>query len=116
MSYEYSQKLKSPVYEIKGLKPALSELVDAEKAKKLLKNISEADIPYDVSQFLKMSATRHLKFNYEKIAEYYAHAPAEIQALFEESALVIIDFEAAIDNGFVRMNKKLLELRSESQG
>ncbi|EEP88958.1 transcriptional regulator, partial [Yersinia kristensenii ATCC 33638] len=37
------------------------------------------------------AAERHTIFNFSKIADYYAHAPADIQALFEQSALVIID-------------------------
>ena len=31
------------------------------------------------------------------------HAPANIQALMERSALVIIDYEQAIENGFIRL-------------
>ena len=42
------------------------------------------------------------------IADYYCNAPKEIQALFENSALVVIDFKKAIEKGFVRMTDELL--------
>ncbi len=48
-------------------------------------------------------------FDYEQIAEYYAHAPAEVQELMERSALVIVDFGRAIEDGFVRLNQELKE-------
>ncbi|MBW6087822.1 hypothetical protein HTS61_25715 [Escherichia coli] len=36
--------------------------------------------------------------------------PAEIQCFFEESALVIIDYQQAIENGFVRMTQRMVEI------
>lgn len=56
------------------------------------------------------AATRHYAFNYKNIAEYYAHAPAEIQELMEESALVIIDYNNAIRNGYVQLSEDLKSL------
>ena len=56
-----------------------------------------------------LAATRHVVFNYEKIAEFYAHAPAKIQRLFEASALVIIDFDDAIGGGYVKLCESLIE-------
>lgn len=112
---EYSKKIKAPIYEIKGEKPKLSELVDTTKVGQLLKEIDEMTAPDGVKNFLRIAATRHYKFNYAKIAEYYANSDANVQELFEHSALVIIDFDDAIANGFVRMNKRLMEIRSETQ-
>lgn len=36
--------------------------------------------------------------------------PSEIQCFFEESALVIIDYQQAIENGFVRMTQRMVEI------
>ena len=55
------------------------------------------------------SAERHTVFNFDKIADYYAHAKPEIQDLMEKSALVIIDFDKAIENGFVAVTKHLTD-------
>ena len=41
------------------------------------------------------------------MADYYAHATIEMQDLMERSGLVIIDFEKAIEYGFVKVAEKL---------
>lgn len=111
---QYTSKIKAPTYEIKGLKPKLEDIVDTTKADELLKEIGESVAPAGVKSFLALAATRHYKFNYAKIAEYYANASPGVQELFEHSGLVIIDFDDAIANGFVKMNKRLMDIRSET--
>ena len=106
----YTKKIQIPIYQPTGEKPTLEQLVDRSKTVELIKEIDDAEgVPQDVKAFLRQSAQRHSIFDYEKIAEYYAHAPAEVQALMEKSALVIIDFNKAIENGFVAMSEKLIE-------
>lgn len=109
----YTSKIKAPIYEIRGVKPKLSDLTDATKVNELLKKIDESVAPAGVKEFLKIAATRHYKFDYAKIAEYYANSPPNVQELFEQSALVIIDFDAAIENGFVQMSKRLMDIRKD---
>lgn len=109
----YSQEIKSPIYEPTGAKPHLSALCSTEKTSELESKIETAPIPDDIKDFLRLAAQRHLVFNYENIAEYYAHAPVEVQRLMEESALVIIDFDKAIEGGFVRLSKHLAEAFNE---
>ena len=111
----YTSKIKAPVYEIKGDKPKLDDLVQPDKFRELIKNIDASVAPEGVKMFLRMAASRHLKFDYAKIAEYYANSPANVQELFEQSGLVIVDFDSAIENGFVQMNKKLMEIRKNEQ-
>ena len=48
-----------------------------------------------------------MTFNYELIAEYYAHATKEMQILMEKSALVIIDINDAIANGYVKLSENI---------
>lgn len=108
----YTSKIKSPIYKIKGEKPNINKLVDTSKYDKLSQNIGMTNIDPEIKFFLRRAATRHYKFDYAKIAEYYAHAPKEVQELFEQSGLVIIDFESAIKNGFVLMNERLMDIRS----
>jgi hypothetical protein len=109
----YTMKIKSPVYEIKGEKPKTDDLVDLEKYNNLIKEIDDADIEYDIKIFLKHAASRHIVFKYQDIAEYYAHESKEVQELFEKSALIILDYEKAIENGFVEMVKEIEELRNK---
>ena len=53
---------------------------------------------------------RSIVFDYGKIANYYAHSEKETQELMENSALVIIDFNKAIENGFVRLTEEINEM------
>ncbi len=106
----YTAKIDTPVYEPSDVTPAISELYDEEKTRGLVKNIKSANLPKDIAEFLMSAAERHTVFNFNKIADYYANAPAEIQALFEESALVIIDYRQAIENGFVHMTKNMVDI------
>ena len=112
---KYSRTIKIPQYEPSNVKPALYELCDTSKYKDLLRNINTADISEDIKEFLRFGATRHIVFNYSKIADYYAHAPKEIQRLMEESALVIIDMNDAIANGYVKLSKRMKELIEEQK-
>ncbi len=79
----YSSKLTSPVYETKNEKPLISELVDSEFTNKLINEIDKADISDEDKEFLKLSAQRHLVFNYEKIADYYANSGDEVKKLID---------------------------------
>lgn len=106
----YTSKIESPLYIPKEKKqPAITELYSRDKTKELLVNIEKADIDDKIKDFLIQAAQRHTAFDYSKIAEYYAHAPKEVQELMEQSALVIIDFNKAIEYGFVKISKELEE-------
>lgn len=109
----YSRKVESPVYEMRGDRPAVSDLVDTERADDLLARIDAAGLPDDVRRFLTFAAYRHLRFDYAKVAEFYAHADATTQDLMERSALVIIDVDQAIEYGFARLIGELRDLREE---
>ena len=103
----YTNKTTAPIYEPSGTQHKPEHLYDIVKTSKLIAEIQIADIPDDVKTFLISAAYRHTAFNYSKIADYYATAPKEIQSFFEDSALVIIDFEQAIENGFVRLDERV---------
>jgi len=104
---KYTTKIKIPVYEPKGKKPEVTELFDNAKTLQLIADIDKAELPQDIAMFLKLAAMRHTSFNFKNIAEFYAHADATVQALFENSALVIIDYNKAVENGFVKMSERL---------
>jgi hypothetical protein len=106
---KYTRKVESPIYEVRGEKPTLPMLYDTETTDALLKEIEDSSLPFDVKLFLKLAAHRHTKFNYKNIAEYYAHASPEEQNLMEKSALVVIDFDKAIELGFVKLTEDMRE-------
>ena len=105
----YTDKIKTPIYEPKGECPSIKEIYDLTKTKELITKIENSDIDKDIKKFLIFSAYRHIMFNYEYIAEYYTHASKEVQELMEDSALVIIDYNKAIENGFVKLKKEINE-------
>jgi len=103
----YSQKIDAPIYEPKNIKPHVLELYDKSKTNRLIRKINAADLSSDEKIFLLEAAGRHTVFNYERIADYYAHATREIQELMESSALVIIDFDKAIQLGYVQLSEEI---------
>ena len=106
----YTDKTNIPQYDITGEVPDLSELVEKEKTNELLEEIENSDLSFDEKEFLKAAAQRHLVFNYKKIAEYYAAASEEMQELMEKSALVIIDYNDAIMNGYTTLSQKIQKI------
>ena len=104
---KYTTKVNIPQYLPTNDKPSISELFNDIKYKQLLSNIAKANIPEEEKEFLKLAATRHIVFNYARIAAYYAHSNKEVQKLMEESALVIIDINDAIANGYVKLSKNI---------
>jgi hypothetical protein len=104
----YTRKIEPPTYEpTEETAPGIDELCDKSKYNDLVRYIDNADIPQEVADFLRLAATRHIVYDYGRIAEFYAHQPKEIQELMESSALVIIDYDKAVANGFVKLTNEL---------
>lgn len=115
---KYTKKIDAPIYKPEGPKPEIAELFDKTQYSKLVEAIeSNKDIPDDERSFLLYAASRHIIFNFQAIAEYYAHSNETVQSLMEESALVIIDFDKAIQLGYVKLSKNMSEIyASEKEG
>lgn len=114
---KYTDVVNIPQYEPKGECPKISEMLDVAKYNELIAQIEEAELPEDVATFLKYAAARHIGFNYKTIADFYAHQDKEIQELMENSALVIIDVDNAIKNGYTQLTKRLDEIEeSDDEG
>lgn len=108
---KYTLKVDIPQYEITGDCPEISDMLDSSKADELIEEINSTEnIPSEVKEFLVQAARRHNVFNYRNIAEYYAHAEPEVQKLFEKSALVIIDVNNAIANGYVQLTSDIADI------
>jgi hypothetical protein len=103
----YTQVVDTPIYEPSGPPPEITELSDRSTADELLREIRDAELPAEVERFMLDAAERHVVFNFQRIANYYAHAPDDVQALMERSALVVIDYDQAIERGFVRLKEDI---------
>ena len=111
---KYTTKVGVPQYLPSNKCPALHELFNDKKYKQLITNIERSDVPEDVKEFLRIAATRHIVFDYSKIADYYAHATADVQDLMEQSALIILDLDDAIANGYVKLSKEIRQIMMAS--
>ena len=109
----YTNKINIPQYQITGEKPKIQELVEYEKSDKFIDKIKKLNLSDDEKDFLIKASTRHYTFNYSKIAEYYAHSNKEMQEIMEELALVIIDYEDAIKNGYTLLSKEINKMSEE---
>lgn len=112
---KYSRAIRVPQYEPSDKKPALSECVNTDKYRELMAKIKKSSVSQEEKTFLQFAATRHIKFTYSKIADYYAHASKEMQELMEQSALVILDMDDAIANGYVKLSEKMKQLIEEDK-
>jgi hypothetical protein len=106
----YTTKIETPQYEPKNEKPLIDDLVDNTKQLELLDKIKKSKLDNNTKEFLIKASQRHLVFNYSKIADYYAHSNKETKELMEQSALIIIDYENAVQNGFVELTDDIVKL------
>jgi len=109
---KYTRKMYTPIYEPTGKKPLLTDLCDTTKRDELVQEINDDDDLSDsMKDFLLSAAERHVSFDFAKIAEYYSHLPIKYKSHFENSALVIIDYDKAVRNGFISFDKEVQESR-----
>lgn len=107
----YTGKVQIPQYEVQGEDVEVDDLCDDRKQQELVEEIlSTPGLTDEEREFLVKASMRHLVFDYRNIAEYYAKASIPAQRLMEKSALVIIDYEDAIANGYVKVSKRLREI------
>lgn len=112
----YSKSMKHIQYV-----PTMREKISAEscynikKYHELKEEIQEKDLPKDIKKMLLLAATRHIVFNYQLLAEFYSQADKDVQELMEKSGLVIIDFDDAMENGYVEFTETLKELKYEAE-
>ena len=114
---KYSKKIDAPVYEPSGDCPPILELYDRSKYEELTAKIYQNDsIEPEIKEFLLAAAARHIRFDFEQIAEFYAHAPPDLQQLMEDSALVIVDFDKAIAGGYVKLSQVIGDIYTSEKG
>lgn len=116
MAEKYTKKIDTPVYEPTGELPNINSLCDTTQYDEYKEKIKNAQIPNEVKDFLYKALTRLYAFNYKAIAEFYAHQDKEIQSLMELLALVIIDIDDAIANGYVKLTQTLNDIRQSEKG
>ena len=108
---KYTKKIDAPVYTPSGDCPPVVELYEKTKYEELTAKIYQNPaIKAEIKDFLLAAAARHIRFDFEQIAEFYAHADPDLQQMMEDSALVIIDFDKAITNGYVKLSQAISDV------
>lgn len=110
---KYSHETKIPQYEPSDNPPDVTQLIDTSKLDGMLEEIDGANLTKAEKRFLEIAAYRHAVIDFDKVADYYASARPEMQALMERSALVIIDINDAIANGYVQLSSALDSIMAE---
>ena len=105
---KYTPKVEIPDYTVTNNSVNLSDCINKAKYNVLIEEIMQSKVSQEEKNFLILAAARHILFNYKNIAGYYAGASKEMQELMERSALVIIDYENAIQNGYVRLKGDIM--------
>jgi len=113
---EYTKKIEIPLYEPSDIKPFINDLYNTDKYNELINDIENSNIDDKEKSFLKIAATRHIIFNYDMIADYYSNSNKDIQELMEKSALVLVDFNKAIEYGFIKLADDIKKQYSDDYG
>ena len=94
---------------------SVPELFDDSKYYELLHEIMDAkdELSDEEFDFLVLAAHRHIVFDFDRIADYYAQASKKVQELMEQSALVIIDYNDAIANGYAVLSEALEDMMEQ---
>jgi len=101
----YTDKIEGLTYESTGEIYAPSDTFDSTKVSELLSDIEKSSLNEDEKMFLRAAATRHYCFNYSHVAELYSTSDIEMQTLMEKSALVIVDYDKAVENGYAKLRE-----------
>lgn len=109
----YSQKTDIPIYQIKGEKPSIEQCIDLFEVEKKITKIENSNVSEDKKKMLKACAYRFAEINFSMMAEFYAHEDEEMQSLMEDNALVIVDFDKAIELNLVKLDKRMKDIYKE---
>ena len=107
---KYVRKLDSPIYQVTGKKPIVSQIYDRTRTEELQESIKKAKLPKEIHDFLMAAAERHTRFRFDVAAEYYAHADKKTQKLMEDCAMIIVDHGKAIELGYLKLTEQIMDM------
>lgn len=107
-----------PVFETTDKDISLSECVNVDKYIELIseieKSFADNKISSDEYKFLKLCATRWIKFNYANVAQYFCKkASPEMQQLLQRSVMILLDVDDAFKQEVIKAKSYISSLQSE---
>lgn len=94
----------------------IDSLLDLREYNELLSIIDASNVSDKQKSILSLAATRFIRFNYIKIADYYCSADSEMKDLIEKLHLVVVDKDDAIKNGYFEYFEEFTKLVEELVG
>lgn len=112
----YSRKIEAPDYEPTGRNVQVSELYDDSKTQRLIAEINAMKVNAEIKKMLVAGAQRFTRFDFRNVAEWYSQQEDEsVKAMMRKMAMVIVDFDEAVENGFVRLCEELIKEYEDEQ-
>ena len=110
----YSISAGEVIYEPKDTNHSISDLYEIDdKADYYIEQIKNDE----VRKLCELRKASLIKFNFSKIADYYAYqATPEEKRAFEALAMVLLDKDQLIENGYTDMMEEALELSGAKNG
>ena len=93
-----------------GVAFSKDKLFDLTRFEELRKEVEHSNCSEFDKDILLYACSRFIEFNYANIAEYYCQADKDTQELMEKLALVIIDMDEPLDNGYVKLSKQVEDI------
>lgn len=79
---------------------SVQNLLSTNEYSHLIQIIDKSNVTETQKEFLRLAATRFIRFNYAKIADYYCSTDDTMKDLIEELHLVVVDRDSAIEKGY----------------
>jgi hypothetical protein len=103
--------IELPFYQPSNNVPNINELADISKVENLINKIEELNIDDELKKILKIRASFFADFNFQKIADFYAHSKDDnVKSIFESLGMVILAPKEALKKGFVELGENVMDL------
>lgn len=102
---EQMMEVQIPVYEPSDIKPEITSCYDDSRTSNLLEEIDSSTADEGLKKLLRIRASFFTQFNFQKIADYFAHSDDETKQLIKKLGLVIVPPKEAQELGYVKFAK-----------
>ena len=104
---KYTTKYTIPPFEPSDADYSLNDCIDVDCYVELVEAVNDSlkkgEITSAEAKFLKICASRWIKFHYGKVAQWYAtKASPAMKDLLEKSAMVLLNLDKAVEYGIVK--------------